>query len=90
MTTLDVLRFTAYGHGFHARGLGVRACLLEAQWDQKAMAITWTWRIHSTDMQTLLADGQADTPGEAEAAMRAWMASAPHNLDGATDAATTR
>lgn len=73
------LSFTAHPHGFHARGPGHQACFLEAQWDRRAKAITWTWRIHSTDMAALLADGHAATPEAAEATMRDWLA-APRNL----------
>lgn len=72
-TSESLLKFTAYEHGFYASGLGQRACFLEAQWDKKAKAITWYWRIRSVDMTILLVDGNAATPGEAEAAMQAWL-----------------
>ncbi|ODV41510.1 hypothetical protein AWV79_35680 [Cupriavidus sp. UYMMa02A] len=73
MQTPESLRFTALEYGFHARGPGMRACFLEAQWDKKAKAITWHWRIHNVNMSAVLANGHAATPEEAEAAMRAWL-----------------
>lgn len=74
MQTPATLSFTAHPYGFYARGPRHLACFLEAQCTDGA--ISWSWRIHSVDMQTLLAEGTCPTPDSAEAAMRAWLSHA--------------